>query len=220
MAPALFRHAQFAAGGAVAFIYGMALFGSTYLVPVFMQVALRLPPSQAGAVLLPAGLLLAVTIALVGPASGRWSAHLPVSVGLALLAASFALMVGVGPGTSLALITAWAAVGRVGLGFVLPSLNLGAMRPLPPALISQGSSAINFLRQLGGAVGVGLTGVFLQWRLHAHGAGAGGAGGDPLHAAGRLAAFHETFLLLAAMTALSIAAAWRMRDAPLPAAAA
>ena len=42
-------------GGLVAFIYGMALFGSTYLVPVFMQVALHLPPSQAGAVLLPAG---------------------------------------------------------------------------------------------------------------------------------------------------------------------
>ena len=220
LAPALFGHAQFTAGGAVAFIYGAALFGSTYLVPVFMQVALGLPPSQAGAVLLPAGLLLALTMVLVGPASGRWSAHLPVSGGLALLAASFALMLGVGPGTSLVLITAWAAVGRVGLGFVLPSLNLGALRPLPAALVSQGSSAVNFLRQLGGAVGVGLTGVFLQWRLHAHGAGPGVAGSDPSHA-GRLAAFHETFLLLAVLTALAIAAAWRMRDAPpAPAAAA
>ena len=46
-------------GGCVAFIYGMALFGSTYLVPVFMQEALHLPPSQAGAVLLPAGIVLA-----------------------------------------------------------------------------------------------------------------------------------------------------------------
>ena len=44
----LFGHRNFALGGTVAFIYGMALFGSTYLVPVFMQIALRMPPSQAG----------------------------------------------------------------------------------------------------------------------------------------------------------------------------
>jgi EmrB/QacA subfamily drug resistance transporter len=40
----LFKVRQFSWGGAVAFIYGMALFGSTYLVPVFMQIALALPP--------------------------------------------------------------------------------------------------------------------------------------------------------------------------------
>src|SRR4029078_91423 len=45
---ALFEHRTFAMGGCVAFIYGMALFGSTYLVPVFMQIPLHLPPSPAG----------------------------------------------------------------------------------------------------------------------------------------------------------------------------
>ena len=63
-------------GGCVAFIYGMALFGSTYLVPVFMQIALHLPPSQAGAVLLPAGIVLAVTI----PLAGRLADRLPVAL--------------------------------------------------------------------------------------------------------------------------------------------
>jgi len=213
MALALFGHRQFAAGGVVAFIYGAALFGSTYLVPVFMQVALGLPPSQAGAVLLPAGLLLGVTIVVAGRLVDRFPVHLLIAGGLALLALSFALMTGVGIGTSLTLITVWASVGRVGLGFVLPSLNLGAMRPLPTALISQGSSTINFLRQLGGAVGVGLTGIFLQWRLQAHGAGLGAAAADAAAGAGRLAAFHETFVMLALLTALSLAAAWRMHDA-------
>ena len=54
----LFDYRAFSMGGTVAFIYGMGLFGSTYLVPVFMQEALHLPPSQAGAVLLPAGMVL------------------------------------------------------------------------------------------------------------------------------------------------------------------
>ncbi|HJW10417.1 MAG TPA: DHA2 family efflux MFS transporter permease subunit, partial [Albitalea sp.] len=165
---ALFTHRPFAMGGTVAFIYGMALFGSTYLVPVFMQIALRLPPSQAGAVLLPAGLVLALTI----PVAGRLADRLPVERlvlgGVLLLALSFWLMLTVGLATSLWLITLWAIVGRIGLGFVLPSLNLGAMRGLPPTLISQGSSTVNFLRQLGGAVGVNLVGIVLEWRLRSH----------------------------------------------------
>ena len=37
MDQALFTHRQFAMGSIVAFIYGMALFGSTYLLPVYMQ---------------------------------------------------------------------------------------------------------------------------------------------------------------------------------------
>ena len=44
MALGLFAHRNFALGSVVAFIYGMALFGSTYLVPVFMQIALNCRP--------------------------------------------------------------------------------------------------------------------------------------------------------------------------------
>ncbi len=193
----LFEHRPFAMGGVVAFIYGMALFGSTYLVPVFMQIALKLPPSQAGAVLLPAGLVLAVTIPLVGRASDRLPLSRVVATGLVLLAASFLLMISVGPATSLLLITLWAIVGRIGLGFVLPSLNLGAMRGLPEGLISQAASSINFLRQLGGAVGISLVGIVLEWRLQAQPA-------NPMRA------FHETFALVGFITACSVLAALRM----------
>jgi len=198
----LFASRAFTMGGCVAFIYGMALFGSTYLVPVFMQLALRLPASQAGAVLLPAGLVLAVTIPLAGRLADRQPVHRLVSVGLGLLAFSFVVMLSVGLQTALWLITLWAVVGRIGLGFVLPSLNLGAMRGLAPAFISQGSSTINFLRQAGGAVGVNLVGIVLEWRLR-------------VHAAEPVLAFHETFGLLGAITALAVVAAWQMR-APAP----
>ena len=135
--------------------------------------------------------------------------HRLVSFGLALLALSFVLMIWVGRGTGLWVIALWAIVGRIGLGFVLPSLNLGAMRGLPATLISHGSSSINFLRQLGGAVGVSLAGIFLEWRLRAHGAGLQATAASPTE----LPAFHETFALLALITALAVAAAWRMRGA-------
>jgi EmrB/QacA subfamily drug resistance transporter len=201
----LFGHRAFAMGGVVAFTYGMALFGSTYLVPVFMQIGLKLPPSQAGVVLLPAGLVLAVTIPLAGRLADRQPVSRVVAIGLLLLAASFFLMVTVGTASSLWWIVAWAIIGRIGLGFVLPSLNLGSMRGLPDELISQGASTINFMRQLGGAVGISLVGIVLEWRLQAR-------HDDPVRA------FHETFVLVGAITACAVLAALQM--APRKAAAA
>lgn len=197
----LFDARPFAMGALVSFIYGMGLFGSTYLVPVFMQSGLHFPPSEAGAVLLPAGLVLAVTIPLAGRLTDRFPPHRLVAIGVLLLAASFALMASIGTGTALWIIAAMAVVGRIGLGLVMPSLNLGAMRGLEMAMISPASSTINFLRQLGGAVGVSVVGIFLQWRLAARGE------------AQALAAFGDTFWLVAAVCALATLAALRMKPA-------
>ena len=155
----LFSHRQFAMGSVVAFIYGTALFGSTYQLPVFMQLGLELSASHVGTLMLPAGFVLAATIAMVGRLADRQPTHLLVSTGLGLLALSFGLMVFVGLGSSLWMLVAFAILGRIGLGFILPSLNLGSMRPLDKSLISQGSSAIGFLRMLGGAAGVSHHGV-------------------------------------------------------------
>jgi hypothetical protein len=45
----VFSHRQFAMGSIVAFIYGTALFGSTYLLPVYLQLGLQLSASHVGA---------------------------------------------------------------------------------------------------------------------------------------------------------------------------
>ena len=208
----LFGYRQFAMGCVVAFIYGTALFGSTYLLPVFMQLGLQLSASLVGTIMLPAGIALAATIALVGRLADRRPTPLLVGTGLALLAASFALMVLVRPGTALWLLVAVTIVGRVGLGFILPSLNLGAMRPLDKALISQGSSAISFIRMLGGAAGVSLCGIVLEWRLAAHGATLAGTAAS----ASRSAAFAETFLMLTGLCLVALAAAWQLREPERP----
>ena len=205
---ALFGYRPFAMGSIVAFIYGTALFGSTYLLPVYMQLGLGLSASYVGSILLPAGLVLAVTIALVGRLADRHPTWLLVSTGLALLALSFALMLTVTLQSAIWLLVLWAILGRIGLGFILPSLNLGSLRALDPSLISQGSSAINFVRMLGGAIGVSLCGIVLEWRLSVHGDSLAQAATSPA----RLAAFNEAFLMLAGLCALALVAAWRIRS--------
>ena len=209
---ALFGNRPFAMGSVVAFIYGTALFGSTYLLPVYMQLGLNLSASHAGTVLLPAGIVLAATIAIVGRLADQQPTWLLVMVGLGLLAASFSLMMTLKLSSALWLLALWATLGRIGLGFILPSLNLGSLRPLPTEQVSQGASAISFVRMLGGAIGVSLCGIVLEWRLAAHGDSLAIAASSPA----RLAAFNESFLMLAALCVVAMAAASQLRVPPAP----
>lgn len=92
-------------------------------------------------------------------------------------------------------------VGRIGLGIILPSLKLGAVRRLTLARISHGSSTINLLRQLGGAEGVSLAGIVLEWRLQ-------------VHADAPIRGLDETFALLGLICAFAVIAGWRMEGKP------
>jgi hypothetical protein len=62
----------------------------------------------------------------------------------------------------------WVAIGRIGMGLIMPALNSGALRVLEPRLVSHGAGAINFVRQLGGAVGVGALSVYLERQTTAY----------------------------------------------------
>jgi hypothetical protein len=64
---------------------------------------------------------------------------------------------------------AWFVVlSRVGLALIKPALNLAALRPLSPDLLSHGAGMINFARQLGGAFGVNSLSVILDRRTVFH----------------------------------------------------
>jgi DHA2 family multidrug resistance protein len=194
----LFAHRSFAAGAVVSFIYGASLFGSTYLFPVYMQMALSYTPSQAGLVLLPAGIMLAITMPLAGKLADRLPHWRLVAVGQALLGISLALMAWREVAGIYMVLVAWAVLGRIGFGLSLPALSLGSVRGLAREEIPQAASVSSFLRQLGGAIGVGAVGIGLEWRLSAHDGGA--------------QAYGECFIALACLSLLASIAAWFMRS--------
>jgi MFS family permease len=208
---ALFDSPVFTMASLVAFIYGAALFGSTYLIPVYMLMGLNLSASTVGLIFLPAGLVLAITIAGAGRLADRYPMRPLVMSGLGLLAASFALMAATSAVSALWLLALVAIIGRVGLGLILPSLSLGALRALPSAQLAQGASAMSLIRMLGGAIGVSLCAVVLEWRVAARGGALAQSTISVAEQAAREAAFAETFLFLAALCLLAQCAAWRLR---------
>jgi EmrB/QacA subfamily drug resistance transporter len=195
----LFRHRAFAGASIVAFAYGVGLFGSTYLVPVFAQEIAHYDAAEAGYLLAPAGFALAIAITVGGRFTDRFGAAPIVIAGLALFALSSLLLAFAGAATGFALLALWLVVGRVGLGMLIPALNVGAVQSLSGTELAYASAGVNFVRQLGGAVGVNLLAVVLEWRLGTVGA------------ANPAKPFHECFVIVTLAFACAIVPAWFIR---------
>jgi len=90
--------------------------------------------------------------------------RVPVLFGLPVFAYSSFLMQGVDTNTSFLAFAWWLVLGRIGLAFIMTSLNAGALSALPMRLLGQGPFTINFIRQLGSAFGVNLLAMLLESR--------------------------------------------------------
>ena len=164
----LFANPTYASASVISFIFGAGLFGSTFLMPLFVQTIQGYTPTLSGLLLMPAGLAMGVVFPIAGRLSDRVPAYLTILVGLALFAASSFLQSNIDFGSSFWQLAWWTLLGRVGLGFIMPSLNAGALKALPPELVGQGTGAINFVRQLGSAFGVNLLTLYLSTRTQVY----------------------------------------------------
>ena len=177
---------------------GLALFGSTYRIPLFVQTALDYSATDAGLLMLPAGLVLGATFPLAGRLADKESSRKLVIVGIALFAGSAVLFALSDLALAFGWLALWAIIGRIGIGFMLPALSTGALNPLEPEELGAGSSTLNFARQLGGAFGVNMVALTIEFGEH--------SGGEPT-----LTAFHAAWWLVAGFVALAAIPVWNMR---------
>jgi MFS family permease len=109
-----------------------------------------------------------VVFPIAGRIADRMPPWAPIGVGLLLFGASALLMVGIGTDTPFWTFAIWILIGRIGFGLAMPSMNAGALRALPPRWVGQGSGAVNFARQFGGALGVNLLSIQLERQTAQH----------------------------------------------------
>lgn len=165
----VFAVGRFSASCVVAFAMGAGIYGSTYIVPLFVQSVQGYTPTRSGLLLMPAGFILALIFPIAGQLSDRLPPHIPIMIGLSLFGISCWLSGDVDVDTPFWTLALLVMLGRVGLGVMLPALNAGALRALPQERLAQGSGSLNFVRQLGGAFGVNLLSIFIDRRTIFHG---------------------------------------------------
>lgn len=203
--PKLFSKPGFAGACLVATIFGAGNFGTMYLVPLFVQTIQGYSPTQSGFLLMPAGLILAVVFPISGRMADRLQPYIPIMIGLGLFAVSSFLMSNACLETPFWLFMFWLIIGRIGLGTIIPSLSAGALRALPLAQVAQGSGALNFIRQLGGAFGVNLFSVLLDRRtdMHVHTLSRVSGTEQAAHFQANIMGYQDSFLAVGAIFLLA-----------------
>jgi MFS transporter, DHA2 family, multidrug resistance protein len=130
----MFSAGGFAAACCVAFAYGLGLFGTTYLIPQFVQTVAGFSPSQSGSLLIPPGVALAISIGVAGRLTDRFPSHYMVMIGLVCFALSSLLFARAEVSSGFWTLSLWIILGRIGLGLIIPSLNLGAVQVVHPSV--------------------------------------------------------------------------------------
>jgi DHA2 family multidrug resistance protein len=152
----LFRNPHLAFGCALSFILGIGLYGSVYLLPVFLALVRYMGPVEIGLVVLVTGLAQLISAPLSVLLDRVMPARLLSVIGFALFAAGL-LMSGFETRLSGYDELFWGQVVRgVALGLCIVPVTRFAMGFLPLEKVSDASGLYNLARALGGVIGIAL----------------------------------------------------------------
>src|ERR1700720_3762154 len=162
------KNVSFAIGCALSFCLGIGLFGSVYLMPVFLAYVRRHDAFEIGTIMLVTGVSQLVTAPIAGALESRLDPRWLSAVGFALFAFGLgcsALQSRVADFDEMF----WPQVlrGAAIMFCLLPPTRL-ALGALTEAQVPDASGLFNLMRNLGGAIGIALIDTILYGRTSIH----------------------------------------------------
>jgi DHA2 family multidrug resistance protein len=158
------KRRSFATGCGLSFCLGVGLFGSVYLMPVFLAFVRRHDAFEIGGIMLVTGIAQLVTAPVAALLENRFGARLLTAFGFALFAAGLALSA-FQPRTADFDEMFWPQIVRgIAIMFCLLPPTRIALGALPPAEVADASGLFNLMRNLGGAIGIALIDTILYGR--------------------------------------------------------
>ena len=164
----LLRDRNFALSNITMFMLGFVLYGSTMLLPLFLQTLMGYTAMQSGMTMSPGGMVVMVLMPIVGMLLGRFQARWLVIFGLFMSALGLFYMARF----SLDIDFRTAMLSRVilgaGLAFLFVPINTAAFYFVPQDKTSNATGLINLARNIGGSCGIAFATTLLQRRTQYH----------------------------------------------------
>jgi EmrB/QacA subfamily drug resistance transporter len=165
----LFGNRVFAVSAVVSLMVGVSLFGSTTLLPVYLQVVKGADPATAGLHMTP--MMLGTLVTSIG--SGRLIVRIgrykmfPMT-GMALVTVALFLLSTLSAASSIWLCSGYMLLLGLGLGMVMQVLVLAAQNAAPYEHLGVATSGVALFRSIGGSFGVALFGGIFAYALQLH----------------------------------------------------
>ena len=157
----LFRNATFSGANAAMLFIALAMFGVFFYVSLYIQQILGYSPVEAGASFLPATLLIAFLAPIVGKQSDRIGSRWLTGGGMLLAAVSLLIFSRLDTGSSYWDILPGLLFLGVGMALTMTPTTAAAMSSVPRDQAGVGSAVLNSMRQVGGSLGIAVTGAIV-----------------------------------------------------------
>jgi DHA2 family multidrug resistance protein len=164
------KKGNLAIGVVLQFILGFVLFGSVFVLPLFMQRFLGFTATDTGAIFIPGALLSGLSMPLVGRVlqNGLNPKHLIV-VGFSLTAIFVGWISFILTSTTSEAYFFWPLLIRgIGMGFIFVPISNLALAGLQGRDLTQASGLMNMIRQIGGSLSVAIIGVLTETMTAQH----------------------------------------------------
>ncbi len=148
--------------------FSIGMFGSTFLLPIYLQNSMGYTALQAGSVFLPVGIIQGVLAPVSGRISDKLNPKVPMTIGILLMAFSFYLNSKLSFLSEMKAIMVSLYVRGVGMGLTFTALSTIALIEIPREKMAQAAGISNSIRQLGGSLGVALLATLLTTRVNYH----------------------------------------------------
>jgi MFS transporter, DHA2 family, multidrug resistance protein len=163
-----FLHRNFALGSFFTFLLGIGMYGTTYLVPLFLAQARGFSALQIGETVIVVGLVQLAMSPFNVYIARAMDLRLMLAIGLGLFAFSMYLTAGLTNQTGFWELLVPQAVRGIALMFCYVPANMIALGTLPQDTMKNAAGLYNLMRDLGGAIGLASIGTIMNARLHFH----------------------------------------------------
>ncbi len=136
----VFKSSDFTRGIVLQWIVQIALFGTLFLVPIFLQIAKGYTPFQTGLILLPQALMAGLCMPIGGKLFDRLGARPLVITGLLIVSTAGFLLSQLSSDTSLVTIMIPLAMLGAGMGLCMMPINTHIMQSAPRELVGRVTS--------------------------------------------------------------------------------
>jgi DHA2 family multidrug resistance protein len=162
------RDRGLAAGTVFSIVLGFGLYGSLFILPVFLQQVRGYTAMQTGVMLITDGLSAAISMALVGKVVARYDARWLVAIGTMMFIGAMWMLNRVTMDTGPEHLI-WPFILRGGsLGFLFVPLSIASLTGLQGKDMADGSGLFNLTRQWGGSAGIAFLSTLLDHRAAFH----------------------------------------------------
>jgi MFS transporter, DHA2 family, multidrug resistance protein len=166
--PRTFLNRNFALGSFYTFVVGTGMYGTTYLVPLFLAQVRGFNAMQIGETVVVAGLAQMAMSPFSAYIARNLDLRIMLSIGLGLFAFSMYLTAGLTNQAGFVELFVPQAVRGFALMFCYLPANLIALSSVPADKLKNAAGLYNLTRDLGGAIGLATIGTIMNNRVHFH----------------------------------------------------